>query len=67
MQTLELISKFKTRRENQDHFIRRIFAEWEDLKDYRLDMDQVMKIKDRQIATLENELKEKQKIQPSSF
>lgn len=34
-------------------------AEWQDLKEYRLNMDQVIKLKDRQISTLEYELKEK--------
>jgi hypothetical protein len=34
-------------------------AEWQDIKEYRLNMDQVIKLKDRQISTLEYELKEK--------
>ena len=44
-------------KENQDSFIRRVFAEWQDLKEYRLDMDQVLRLKDRQIISLENELR----------
>ncbi|MGB9167337.1 MAG: hypothetical protein WCB31_00250 [Nitrososphaeraceae archaeon] len=42
-----------------------MLAEWQDLKDYRLDMDQVVRLKDRQIMRLENELREK--LQSSSF
>lgn len=34
-------------------------AEWQDIKEYRLNMDQVIKLKERQISTLEYELKEK--------
>jgi len=56
---LETISKLKLRRETYDHLIKRLVAEWQDLKDYRLDMDQVLKLKDRQISRLEYELKEK--------
>jgi hypothetical protein len=36
-----------------------MLAEWQNLQEYRLDMDQVIRLKDKQIATLENELKEK--------
>jgi hypothetical protein len=60
----EIITKLKGKRETQDAFIRRVLAEWDDLKDYRLDMHQVVPIKDKQIRTLENELKQKVK---SSF
>jgi Arc/MetJ-type ribon-helix-helix transcriptional regulator len=56
--TLGTISKLK-RRETQDDFIRRLLTEWQDFHDYKLDMDQVLKLKDRQILMLENELKEK--------
>jgi len=62
--TAEIITKLKGKRETQDAFIRRVLAERDDLKDYRLDMDQVVPIKDKQIRTLENELKQKVK---SSF
>ena len=62
--TAKIITKLKGKRETQDAFIRRVLAEWDDLKDYRLDMDQVVPIKDKQIRTLENELKQKVK---SSF
>lgn len=62
--TAEIITKLKGRRETQDGFIRSILVEWHDPKDYRLDMDQVKRIKDKQSRTLENELKEKVK---SSF
>ncbi|HLN34225.1 MAG TPA: hypothetical protein VK250_02980 [Nitrososphaeraceae archaeon] len=57
--TAEIIARIKHSRETQDGFIRRLLAEWDDLKDYRLDMDQVIKVKDKQILTLENELREK--------
>ena len=56
LETLEIISRFKSKRENQDSFIKRVFNEWQDLKEYRLDMDQVLRLKERQILTLENEL-----------
>ena len=59
LETLETISKLKLRRETQDDFIRRLMTEWQDFHDYTLDMDQVLKLKDRQILMLENELKDK--------
>jgi len=59
IEILEIISKLKLRRETYDHLIKRLVAEWQDLKEYRLDMDQVIKLKDRQILNLEYELKEK--------
>lgn len=57
---LERIHKLKLRRETYDDFISRLLAEWEDLKDYRLDMDQVLRLKDRQISLLQDELKDKE-------
>lgn len=62
VETAETISKLKLRRETQDDFIKRMFAEWQDLKEYRLDMDQVILLKDRQISNLENELKNNKTI-----
>ena len=62
VETAEIISKLKLRRETQDDFIKRMFAEWQDLKEYKLDMDQVIKLKDRQISNLENELKNSKTI-----
>ena len=62
VETAETISKLKLRRETQDDFIKRMFAEWQDLKEYKLDMDQVIKLKDRQILNLENELKNNKTI-----
>lgn len=62
VETAETISKLKLRRETQDDFIKRIFAEWQDFKEYKLDMDQVIKLKDRQILNLENELKNNKTI-----
>jgi hypothetical protein len=56
---LETILKLKLRRETYDHLVKRLVAEWHDLKDYRLDMDQVLRLKDKQISRLEYELKEK--------
>ena len=52
--TLGTISKLKLRRETQDYFIRRLLTEWQDFHDYKLDMNQVLKLKDRQISMLEN-------------
>ena len=62
VETAETISKLKLRRETQDDFIKRMFAEWQDFKEYKLDMDQVIKLKDRQISNLENELKNSKTI-----
>ncbi|MDX1373433.1 MAG: hypothetical protein R3321_13250 [Nitrososphaeraceae archaeon] len=62
---LDTISKLKNRRETQYGFIRRLLAEWQDLRDYRLDMDQVIRLKDRQISNLEYELKERLTSQPN--
>ena len=62
VETAETISKLKLRRETQDDFIKRMFAEWQDLKEYKLDMDQVILLKDRQISNLENELKNSKTI-----
>jgi hypothetical protein len=62
VETAETISKLKLRRETQDDFIKRMFAEWQDLKEYKLDMDQVILLKDRQISNLENELKNSKPI-----
>ena len=53
----DLVSKLKHRRETQDDFIKRLIAEWEDLKEYRLDMDIVLRLKDKHILRLENELR----------
>ena len=46
---LETISRLKLRRETT---IKRLVAEWHDLKEYSLDMDQVIKLKDRQYQIL---------------
>jgi hypothetical protein len=56
LETLEIISRFKSKRENQDDFIKRIFTEWQDLKEYTLDMDQVLRLKDKQIQSLQKEI-----------
>ena len=65
LDTAEIISRVKGRKETQDGFIRRMLAEWEDLKDYRLDMDQVIRLKDKQILRLENELTKEKQLQSS--
>ena len=59
VENLDKISKLKNRRETQYDFIHRLLAEWQDFQDYKLDIDQVLKLKDRQISRLEYELKEK--------
>ncbi|HEX2407818.1 MAG TPA: hypothetical protein VHJ38_11510 [Nitrososphaeraceae archaeon] len=58
-ENLDTISKLKNKRESQYDFIRRVLLDWQDFQDYKLDMDQVLKLKDRQILMLENELKDK--------
>jgi hypothetical protein len=41
---------------------RRLLSDWQDFQDYKLDMDQVLKLKDKKILTLEIEMsKSKQK------
>ena len=59
-ESLDTISKLKNRGESQSDFIRRVLIDWQDFQDYKLDMDQVLKLKDRQILMQENELKDKQ-------
>lgn len=48
--------QLKYRRETQDDLVKRLIAEWEDLKEYRLDMDVVIRLKDRQIESLQKKL-----------
>ncbi len=61
VESADTISRLKNRRETQDDFIRRLLADWQDFQDYKLDMDQVLKLKDKKISTLEIEiLKSKQ-------
>lgn len=52
----DLVSKLKYRRETQDDFIKRLVTEWQDLKEYRLDMDMVLRLKDKQILNLQKEI-----------
>ncbi len=33
LETLEIITKFKSKMENQDHFIKRVFNEWQENKE----------------------------------
>jgi hypothetical protein len=63
--TLGTISKLKLRRETQNDFISRLLTEWQDFHDYKLDMDQVLKLKEKKISMLESELKEKLHLQNS--
>jgi hypothetical protein len=56
VETADIIFKHKKKGETQDAFIKRMFEEWRDLKEYRLDMDVVLKLKERQISNLETEL-----------
>ena len=50
--------QLKYKRETQDDLIKRLVSEWEDLKEYRLDMDVVLRLKDKQIESLQKELQE---------
>ena len=52
----DLVAKLKYRRETQDDFIKRLVAEWQDLKEYRLDMDMVLRLKDKKIESLQKEI-----------
>jgi hypothetical protein len=45
------ISKIKNRRETQDDFNRRIISNWKDFQGYKLDMGQILKLKDRKIPS----------------
>jgi hypothetical protein len=56
LESADTISRLKNRRETQDDFIRRLWADWQDFQDYKLDMDQVLKLKDKKISTLEIEI-----------
>lgn len=57
METAATISKLKNIRETQDDFIRRILTDWKDFQEYKLDIDPILKLKDRKISNLEIELK----------
>jgi hypothetical protein len=52
VESSEKLMQLKYRRETQDDLVKRLIAEWEDLKEYRLDMDVVIRLKDRQIESL---------------
>jgi molybdenum cofactor biosynthesis enzyme MoaA len=58
VESSDKLMKLKYKRETQDDLVKRLIAEWEDLKEYRLDMDVVLRLKDKQIQNLENELKD---------
>ena len=57
VESADKLMQLKYRRETQDDLIKRIIAEWEDLKEYRLDMDLVLRLKDKHILSLENEVR----------
>ena len=65
VESADTISKLKNRRETQDDFIRRLLSDWQDFQDYKLDMDQVLKLKDRKISSLEIEISESRSKQES--
>jgi prefoldin subunit 5 len=50
--------QLKYGRETQDDLVKRLIAEWEDLKEYRLDMDIVLRLKDKQIESLQKEFQD---------
>jgi molybdenum cofactor biosynthesis enzyme MoaA len=56
VETADIISKLKNRRETQDDFVRRVLEDWKDFQEYKLDMDLVLKLKDKKISSLETEL-----------
>ena len=56
VESADTISNLKNRRETQDDFIIRLLADWQDFQDYKLDIDQVLKLKDKKISTLEIEI-----------
>jgi hypothetical protein len=51
VETAEIISKLKNRRETQDDFVRRVLEDWKDFQEYKLDMDLVLKLKDKKYQT----------------
>jgi hypothetical protein len=65
VESADTISRLKNRRETQDDFIRRLLADWQDFQNYKLDMDQVLKLKDKKISSLEIEISKKSKQQKS--
>lgn len=65
VESADTISRLKNRRETQDDFIRRLLADWQDFQDYKLDMDQVLKLMDKKISSLEIEISKKSKQQKS--
>ena len=66
VEAADLLMKLKCRRETQDDLIKRLVAEWQDLKEYRLDMDMVLRLKDNQIQSLQKEI-ENLKIKTSAL
>ena len=66
VESADTISRLKNRRETQDDFIRSLLADWQDFQDYKLDMDQVLRLKDKKISTLELEI-EQQESKSKSF
>jgi hypothetical protein len=67
VESADTISKLKNRKETQDDFIRRLLADWQDFQDLKLDMDQVLKLKDKKISTLEVERSKSKHQQQQSF
>ena len=57
VETADITSKLKNRRETQDDFVRRVLEDWKDFQEYKLDMDLVLKLKHKKISSLEIELK----------
>ena len=53
---MSLLTRLKNRRETQNDFIRRLLSEWQHFQDSKLDMNKVLKLKDKKILTLEIEI-----------
>jgi len=58
LETADKLMKLKYRRETQDDLVKRLIEEWEDLKEYRLDVDVVLRLKDKQIESLQKEIED---------
>ena len=57
LETLDTISRYKTRRETQDNFVRRVLVEWQSDKEMIKDLELADRYKERRIEQYKSELK----------
>ena len=57
LETLDVISHYKTRTETQDNFVRRVLVEWQSGKEMIKDLELADRYKERRIEQYKSELK----------